>query len=222
MDYADFPEYLSRPWSPKKGMLFCCFPVSCSTGDGFMKKVGFLAAALSAVVMLATATWADEPLKSGPQVGQDMPGPFHPLNVTGDKAGEKNCLYCANGAAPVAVIFARELNPNVTKLIKKIDACTIKNKKASMGSFVVFLSNRESLAKELKAMAAKESIKTTILSIDNPAGPKDYKIAKDADVTVLLYTDFTVKSNHAFRKGELNEKAINQIVSNVAKILPKN
>ena len=166
-------------------------------------------------------SWADNPVKSGPQVGQDVPGPFEPLNVTGDKAGEKNCLYCANGASPVAVVFARELSPNVTKLIKKIDACTMKNKKAGMGSFVVFLSNNKSLAKDLKTMAAKESIKTTILSIDNPAGPERYKIAKDADVTVLLYTDFTVKSNHAFRKGELNEKAINQIVSNVSKILPQ-
>ena len=31
-------------------------------------------------------------LKSGPQVGTSLPGPFHPLNVTGKKAGVKNCL----------------------------------------------------------------------------------------------------------------------------------
>jgi hypothetical protein len=187
-----------------------------------MRKLSFLVAVLSVAALLATATLADDPVKSGPQEGQQVPGPFHPLNVTGEKAGEKNCLYCANGASPVAVVFARELNPNVTKLIKKIDAATMKNKKAGMGSYVVFLSNNENLAKDLKAMASKESIKTTILSIDNPAGPERYKIAKDADVTVLLYTDFTVKSNHSFRKGELNEKAINQVVSNVTKILPKN
>ena len=187
-----------------------------------MRKAGILVAVLSAVAMLVTVTHADDPVKSGPQVDQPVPGPFHPLNVTGEKAGEKNCLYCSNGASPVAVIFVRELNPNVTKLIKKIDAATMKNKKAGMGSYVVFLSNSESLSKDLKAMAEKESIKTTILSIDNPAGPGRYNIAKDADVTVLLYTDFTVKSNHAFRKGELNEKAINQVVSNVTKILPKN
>jgi hypothetical protein len=187
-----------------------------------MRKAGIAVAVLAALAMLVTVTHADDPVKSGPQVDQQVPGPFHPLNVTGDQAGEKNCLYCANGASPVAVIFARELNPNVTKLIKKIDAATVQNKNAGMGSYVVFLSNNESLAKDLKAMAAKESIKTIILSIDNPAGPERYKIAKDADVTVLLYTDFTVKSNHAFRKGELTDKAINQVVSNVTKILPKN
>lgn len=31
-------------------------------------------------------------LKSGPQKGSTIPGPFHPLNVTGESAGEKACL----------------------------------------------------------------------------------------------------------------------------------
>lgn len=31
-------------------------------------------------------------VESGPPVGKNIPGAFHPLNVTGDKAGQKNCL----------------------------------------------------------------------------------------------------------------------------------
>src|SRR5436190_1890321 len=77
------------------------------------------------------------PVKSGPQVGEKVPGPFHPLNVTGAYAGQKHCLYCECGPAPVAMIFAREVSPGLTKLIKKIDAETAANKKAAMGSFVV-------------------------------------------------------------------------------------
>jgi hypothetical protein len=42
-------------------------------------------------VMLAAGALADE-LKSGPEVGKTIPGPFHPLNVNGPSAGEKNCL----------------------------------------------------------------------------------------------------------------------------------
>lgn len=182
-----------------------------------MKQAGF-ALLVGMVVILAGAN-AQEPIKSGPQAGDDVPGPFHPLNVTGENAGQKHCLFCENGAGPTAVVFARSVTPAVTGLIKKIDAETVKNKKAGMGSFVVFLSSDEKLAKQLEALAAKENIKTTILSIDNPAGPGRYKIAKDADVTVLLYTDFTVKVNHAFRKDELNDKGIAQVVSNIPKIL---
>lgn len=170
-----------------------------------------------AVICLAVN--AGEPLKSGPQAGDDIPGPFHPFNVTGEQAGKKHCLFCENGAGPVAVVFARTVTPSVTKLIKKIDAETTKNKKAGMGSFVVFLNSDEKLAKELAVLATKEGIKTTILSIDNPAGPARYKIAKDADVTVVLYSDFTVRANHSFRKGELNDKGIAQVAQSLPKIL---
>jgi len=46
----------------------------------------------------------------------------------------------------------------------------------------------------------------------NPSGP---------DVTVLFYNDFTVRANHSFKRGELNEKAIQSVVKDVAKITSK-
>jgi len=45
-----------------------------------------------AVALLAGSVIAAEGLKSGPQEGKNIPGPFHPLNVTGSAAGQKNCL----------------------------------------------------------------------------------------------------------------------------------
>jgi hypothetical protein len=185
-----------------------------------MKTHVLMALACMALVVCAAYSGSGA-VKSGPQVGDMVPGPFHPLNVTGAQAGKKHCLYCEAGGAPVAMIFAREVNPNLTKLIKAIDAETLKNGKAEMVSFVVFLSNDEKLGEQLKKVAEKEGIKKTILSIDNPSGPEDYNVAKDADVTVVLYRDFTVAANHAFRKGQLDEKAIAQVVSSVPKILPK-
>ena len=175
-----------------------------------------LSACLLMVVGFATAG----ELKSGPQVGDEVPGPFHPLNVTGESAGEKACLYCKNGANPVAMIFARECTPEVAKLIKKIDACTAKNAKAKMGSFVVFLSDDSGLEAKLKDMAKKHNIQNCVLSIDNPAGPGKYEVSKTADITVVLYTDHKVKANHAFQKGELNDKAIDAVLADVKKILP--
>jgi hypothetical protein len=171
--------------------------------------------------MLVGAVFAADAVKSGPQVNDDVPGPFHPVNVTGAKAGKKNCLYCQNGANPVAVVFAREVTPEVTKLIKKLDQCTAKNDECKMGSYVVFLCDKEGLEKDLKALAEKEKLEKIILSIDNPAGPEDYKISKDAEVTVLLYTKHIVKSNHAFKKGELKDRDIEAIVKEVPKILPE-
>jgi hypothetical protein len=178
-----------------------------------------ITACLLTAWLLADGVRAEE-LKSGPQTGETVPGPFHPLNCTGETAGEKVCLYCKNGPNPVAMIFARETSPALTNLIKKIDDITIKNKDASMGSFVVFLSNAQKLEAELKDLAKREKLKECVLSIDNPAGPQGYKVAQDADVTVVLYTKGTVKANHAFKKGALKDEDIDRIVADVSKILP--
>jgi hypothetical protein len=111
------------------------------------------------------------------------------------------------------MIFAREVTGPLTSLVKKIDAATVNNKSKRMGSFVVFLNDDEKLADQLKTVADKEGLKKCILTIDNPAGPNGYKVAKDADVTVVLYNNRKVKANFAFRKGELNEAAVAKIVA---------
>src|SRR3954464_11400631 len=96
--------------------------------------------AAAAVVVLGGVVFAAE-IKSGPQTGEKVPGPFHPLNVTGEDAGKQACLYCKNGENPVAMVFARSATPETAKLLKKLDEATAKNSKCEMGSFAVFLSS---------------------------------------------------------------------------------
>jgi hypothetical protein len=188
-----------------------------------MKRHVIVAAAVLCVVALAGVAVSQEKgqLVSGPQVGKDVPGPFHPLNVNGRSAGKKNCLYCEYGNAPVVMVFARESSPAVTNLVKKIDQCTVKHAKEELNSCVIFLNDAEELPKQLKALVEKEGIKTTVLAVDNRQGPEDYKIAKDADVTVLVYTDRNVRANRAFRRGELNEQQVEQVLTDVRKMLTK-
>ena len=119
------------------------------------------------------------------------------------------------------MIFAREVNDSLTSLVKKIDEATAKNRSCRMGSFVVFCSDEEGLKKKLEKLADKENLTHTVLTIDNPAGPEDYNVAKDAEVTVVLYTRQTVKANYSFKKGELKEADIDRIVGDLTKILPE-
>ena len=44
------------------------------------------------------------------------------------------------------------------------------------------------------------NVKHVSLALDGPKGPEDYKIAKEAAVTAILYKGKKVKSNHAFEK----------------------
>jgi hypothetical protein len=117
------------------------------------------------------------------------------------------------------MIFAREVSDPLTSLVKKIDEATAKNASAKLGSFIVFLSDDEKLEKALKDWGTKNKIEHTILTIDNPAGPQGYGVAKDADVTVVLYSKHNVKVNYAFRRGELSDKDADKIVADLPKIL---
>lgn len=183
-----------------------------------MRKMLF-AAVVVAAATLGVAFAGD--VKSGPQTGDTVPGPFHPLNINGESAGQKACLYCKNGNNPVAVVFARSADcPQTVKLLKKLDQITGENEKAEMGSYAVYLSDDDKVADHLAKLVKKEGLKNLIISVDNPAGPAKYKISKDADITVLLYTEHKVKANHTFKKGEIKDSDIETIAKDVSKILP--
>jgi hypothetical protein len=193
-------------------------------------KLSRLAAGMGLAVILSAVAVAAEPLTSGPQVDDKVVTPFAPLNINGESAGEMNCLVCQNQDNPVVMIFAREVTPELTKLVKRVDQITGKHKDAQMGSFVVFCRDEEGLKDQLKSMARDQELKNLVLSVwlepkspDAPNPIKKYRVNKDADVTVVLYTDNKVKANYAFRKGELTEKDVDAIVAAVPeKILPKN
>jgi len=49
-------------------------------------------------------------------------------------------------------------------------------------------------------------------------GPPAYKLAKDADVTVMLFVKQKVVANFAFRSGEFNDKAVDAVLKSVPKL----
>lgn len=77
-----------------------------------MNRFAVASLALVLTAGLALAEEAKSGLKSGPQTGEELAGPFHPLNINGSQAGKKHCLYCSNGDRPVAMIFAGRLAPS--------------------------------------------------------------------------------------------------------------
>jgi hypothetical protein len=174
------------------------------------------------LIVLATTSvaLAAEPLKSGLQPGEKVTAIFEPLNINGEFAGQPHCLVCENGTNPVAMVFAREPSEALLKLAARLDAATVKHEKQSLGSFVVLLSEADGLDERLAAAAKKHRLTKTVLSIDAPAGPEGFNVSADADVTVVLYREFQIMANHAFRQNELNDKAIERILADLATIVP--
>jgi hypothetical protein len=100
----------------------------------------------------------------------------------------------------------------LTSLVKKIDSTK------GIKSFVIFLSDDEKLRGDVVKLAEKEKIKTTVFAVNDVVGPRQYKISKEAEITVLLYKGNTIKANHAFRKGDFNAQAVDAIVNDIPKI----
>ncbi len=120
----------------------------------------------------------------------------------------------------MAVIFAREITPGLTSLVKKLDDATKKNSDAKMGSFVVIMTDDDKAEDALKAVAEKEKLKNIVLCVDSPKGPEKWKLSKDAGVTVMLYVKNTVKENFTFAK-DVDEKEADKIVAKLSSILPE-
>ena len=182
-----------------------------------MKK---LLAVLSVMCCAAVAAVAEEKKADCLKVGDGV-APFNVVDVTGPRAGEKLCYRCAYSSRPVVSIFAKQMNDKVASLTKKIDEQVGQHKDEKMAAFVVILTeDPEGQAAGLKAVAAKQELKNTPLTtFDGIAGPEDYKIAKDADVTVMMWVDSKVKVNESLKASELNDEKIAALVKSTSKIL---
>ena len=115
-------------------------------------------------------------------------------------------------------VFARKTSEPLASLVKQIDKKIGENGK--LKSFVVLTPKKsESPAEDLKKLATTAGIKHVPLTIgESPDGPPDYEVARDADVTVLMWKGQTVRVNHAF-KGALTDKDISAVLADIPKLL---
>jgi hypothetical protein len=171
------------------------------------------------------AVAAEAGVKSGPQAGDRLPGPFNPINVTNaempENAGKRSDYVEQHGQSPVVLVFAREINDPLTLLVEKLDAAVARNRSARLRAVVVVLSDDAALEGSLKKLSDKEGLKHVSLAFTEPAGLKPYKLSPSADVTVLLYKNLKVAANHAFLKGELDGKAVRAILADLPKVVPQ-
>ena len=181
-----------------------------------MKK---LLAVLSVACCATVAAWAEDKadcLKEGEAVKA-----FYVTDVTGPSAGEKLCYRCKYGSRPVVSIFTKQMNDKVAKLTKNIDDQVGANKDAKMAAFVVVLTeDPEGQNDALKTVASTQKIANTpITTFDGLSGPPEYKIAKDADTTIMMWVDGKVKVNESLKASDLTDEKIAALTKSTSKIL---
>ena len=118
-------------------------------------------------------------------------------------------------------VFTRKITDELTSLVKKIDKAVEKNEKKKMAAFVIYMNDDvEKSEGQLKAVAKKHKVKFTPLTIfDEEGGPGAYKLGKDAEVTVVMWSGQEIQATHAFAKGKLNKKTIKKVLRDASKML---
>ena len=176
-----------------------------------------LTSVAAVLCILPASLWAAD-IKSGPDVGKDLPGPFHPFNVTGKEAGNFHCVVCTKELDPVVLVFVRNsaFDEKLVKFLEELDKTVAANPKARINAAAVFLFDdlknivtddviRRKYAEKLEALgAAPTKLDHIILALDNADGPKDYGISPEAKVTVLITSRLQVLAKFVYT----DEKAI--------------
>jgi hypothetical protein len=176
---------------------------------------------LALTLALPLASAADPPV-SGTPVGK-RPGPYSFLVATGPQRGQQTCYVCEQheGNRPAAVVFARTTSDPLGKLLAKLDAEALANKDSGCKVWMTLLADRADLD-ALAKWSQKQGLKgAPVGAFEDADGPPSYKLHKDADVTVILFTKQKVVANFAFRAGELDDKAIESVLKAVPPLFEK-
>ncbi len=191
-----------------------------------------------AVVLAAPAVSQDakqppaEKKKHGLVVGEDLPGPFHPYNVNGPRAGRFHCLVTQTSLDPMVSVIVRDLDftDGLKALEKELDNRIVKNPNVRLSSFTVFLSEdmpdvvknddkREELAAKLENFAKAMDFKQVVLCLDSKPDLAAYALDDNAWATVVLVKNYKVVSVHTLKKDALTPAKAAQIIGEVAEKL---
>lgn len=132
------------------------------------------------------------------------------------------------GYGLVALVFAREVSDPLIGLVKAIDrqlemaAPFNRVNRERPGVFIVFCSDDAGLQPRLQALIAHEGIKHVVLSIsrDKAAGPKRYRVAREAELTTVVYANQErVVANYVLDSIDLTAEKRDEILGSLSKVL---
>jgi hypothetical protein len=179
---------------------------------------------------------ADAPLKEG----GNLPGSFHPYNVTGPHKQHFHCPVSEHGLEPMVLIFYKnvDFSDPLPNLLKRLDTAIDKNPDTRLGAFVAFLPDnlpdvvgskendpdtnsknddaRLEMEKKIEQNAADMKLKHVVLGLDTKSDVAKYQLHDDNLITVVLYVKLKIVAVYALPKSDFTDAAVEQIMTDVA------
>lgn len=170
---------------------------------------------VSSLLFIATIGHAAPP-DSGLKPG-DRPGPYSFLVATGPQRGQPTCYVCDAADKPIVILFARELTDPLGQLAAKVDKALGEQKPKDLQAWLTLTATGGGWDEKLVAFARKHGLKALPTGVfDDVDGPPAYKLHRDALVTVVVAIKRKAVKSFAFRTGELNDKATDEVLKTIA------
>ena len=188
----------------------------------------FLLAGMVCAVLAASAPLVAAPpaLKSGPQAGERVL-PFTSNQVTGEQRGRQYCYVCSLTDETAVLVFARHTDEATGRLLADLRREVRERRAQKLFGWFVFLgadgtASETALEAQAYEFARKHgALALPISALGDPEGPPGYRIAPDADVTVVIFRERKVLYNRAYRTREWSARAAENALSDVEKWLKK-
>ena len=161
---------------------------------------------------------ANEPLFSGPQVGEKLAG-FKVMGIYDDQAGKEVDFVEAAGAKPLLLVFMHDLTRPSASLTRALAAYAKTRAKDGLQCGVVWLAADRSQAEDY-LKRARQSLGLAVpvgISVDGAEGPGSLGLNRKVALTVLVAKDNQVTANFAMVQPAMTDGP--KIVAEVVKLI---
>jgi hypothetical protein len=172
--------------------------------------------------------------------GKNLPGAFHPFNVTGPRKSRYHCLVSETGLNSGVMILSRDLEATepFKELLQRLDNAIDKNPNVKMSACCVYIPDelpeytpemftdiqerkkqadlvddkREELAEKIEDVAKGAMLKNVILALTHKNDLKAYALPDNAVYTIIIYHKYEVRAVLSLGKEMLTPDKVSEII----------
>ena len=154
------------------------------------------------------------PVSSGPTLGE-KPAPYSFVVSSGVRRGQLHCFVCEAADKPFIIFFARQPNDAAGALASRCEAIIREVPTKDARGWVTFLQpDQSSFDKRALLFARNHKLGTMATGVfEDIVGPPDYKIAADADLTIVMARGEKVVRTMAFTANGLDKAGADTVAN---------
>lgn len=180
---------------------------------------------LALLFILTNSLRADDPVFSGPQVGEKLP-PFKVRGVFDQTAGKDLDFVSQAAGKPILLIFVHDVNRQSISMTRILSQYATSRAQDGLVTGVVWLDDdataAESTLKRIRHALAPQA--PTGISIDGREGPGSYGLNRNVTLTILVGKEGKVTGNFALIQPSLQvdlPKILESVVAVVGGKVPR-